>query len=178
MQKGIVVITGGPGTGKTTLINELITQGYCCFPEISREINIKAKKQGANNLFIENPLLFSQYLLEGRAQQYKEALLKPNDIVFLDRGIPDILAYMDYVQNKYSEEFKLFAKENRYSKVFILPPWEEIYTTDDERYENFYESEIIHKHILTTYINLGYEPNEIPKLSVENRISYILNSLK
>lgn len=178
MQKRIIVITGGPGTGKTTLINELSAQGHFCFPEISREISIEAKKKGTNYLFIEKPLLFSQFLLEGREKQYKNALLTLNDVVFLDRGIPDILAYMDFIDQKYTEEFIESAKVNRYSKVYILPPWKEIYTTDDVRYENFHESEIIHNHIVNTYKSLGYEPMEIPKGSIETRILYILNSLK
>jgi predicted ATPase len=29
------------------------------------------------------------------------------------------------------------CREHTYSKIFILPPWEEIYISDHERYENF-----------------------------------------
>ena len=46
MQKEIVVIIGGPGTGKTTIIDGLLSMGYCCYPEISREVTMEAKKQG------------------------------------------------------------------------------------------------------------------------------------
>ena len=45
MKKELVVITGGPGTGKTTIIDALIEQGYACFPEISRKITLNAKKK-------------------------------------------------------------------------------------------------------------------------------------
>ena len=71
MEKEIVVITGGPGTGKTTIIDALIEQGYSCFPEISRQITLEAKKQGIEQLFLEKPLLFSELLLEGRKKQYQ-----------------------------------------------------------------------------------------------------------
>ena len=127
MEKEIVVITGGPGTGKTTLIDALIEQGYSCFPEISRQITLEAKKQGIEQLFLEKPLLFSELLLEGRKKQYQSALQDHAEIVFLDRGIPDILAYMHYIGDSYPAFFDEACAENQYSKVFVLPPWEEIY---------------------------------------------------
>ena len=66
MQKEIIVIIGGPGTGKSTIIDGLLTKGYCCYPEISREVTLQAKKEGIDQLFLDNPLLFSEMLLEGR----------------------------------------------------------------------------------------------------------------
>ena len=101
VQKEIVVIIGGPGTGKTTIIDGLLSMGYCCYPEISREVTMEAKKQGIEQLFLENPLLFSELLLEGRKKQFQNALLESHDIVFLDRGIPDVLAYMHYIGDSY-----------------------------------------------------------------------------
>ena len=58
MQQKIVLI-GGPGTGKTTIINELIKRDFCCMPEVSRAVILKAKKQGVEQLFLTEPLLFS-----------------------------------------------------------------------------------------------------------------------
>lgn len=66
MQKEIIVIIGGPGTGKTTLIDGLVQKGFCCYPEISRQVTAQAQQQGIEQLFLENPLLFSELLLEGR----------------------------------------------------------------------------------------------------------------
>ena len=62
LKKEIIVITGGPGTGKTTIIDAFIEQGYACFPEISRQITLEAKKEGIEQLFLERPLLFSELL--------------------------------------------------------------------------------------------------------------------
>ena len=33
-----IIVTGGPSSGKTTLINNLEAKGYCCHHEISRAI--------------------------------------------------------------------------------------------------------------------------------------------
>ena len=113
MDKEIVVIIGGPGTGKTTIIDGLVSKGHCCYPEISREITLEAKKQGIEQLFLEKPLLFSELLLEGRKKQYNSAISEPHKTVFIDRGIPDVLAYMHYIGDSYPAFLmKLVANTN------------------------------------------------------------------
>ena len=46
MERKRIVITGGPGTGKTTIINSLIESGYSCMEEVSRQITLEAQKNG------------------------------------------------------------------------------------------------------------------------------------
>ncbi|AWI27100.1 AAA family ATPase [Flavobacterium pallidum] len=178
MDKEIVVIIGGPGTGKTTIIDGLTAKGYCCYPEISREVTLEAKKQGIEQLFLENPLLFSELLLEGRKKQFVNACAESHDIVFLDRGIPDVLAYMHYIGDSYPAHFDAACRENTYTKIFILPPWEEIYESDDERYENFEQAKLIYSHLTETYEGYGYHLIDVPKGTVEERIGFILENLK
>jgi predicted ATPase len=177
VSKEIIVIIGGPGTGKSTIIDGLIEKGFCCYPEISREITLEAKNQGIEQLFLENPLLFSELLLEGRKNQFKNALEETNKIVFIDRGIPDILAYMHYIGDSYPPHFDLACRENVYTKIFILPPWEEIYVSDEARYENFEQAKLIHNHLSETYKNYGYELIEVPKDTLDKRILFILDQI-
>lgn len=177
MQKQIVVIIGGPGTGKSTIIEALIKKGHCCYPEISREVTLNAKKEGIDQLFLEDPLLFSKLLLDGRIKQYQNALDEPHEIVFLDRGIPDVLAYMHYIGDDCPNYFNEACKTHLYSKIFILPPWEEIYLTDAERYENFEQANLIYHFLQDTYKNYGYELIEVPKDTLDNRILFILDKI-
>ena len=177
MQKEIVVIIGGPGTGKTTIIDGLKAKGFCCYPEISRELTLEAKKQGIDQLFLENPLLFSELLLEGRKKQFQSAQKEPHEIVFLDRGIPDILAYLNYIGESYPSFFDEACKEHKYSKIFVLPPWEEIYVSDDARYENYEQAKLIYNHLSETYVNYGYNLIEVPKDTLDNRILFILDKI-
>jgi predicted ATPase len=177
VQKEIVVIIGGPGTGKTTIIDGLVSNGYCCYPEISRHVTAEAQQQGIEQLFLENPLLFSELLLEGRKKQFHDAHQEPHNVVFIDRGIPDVLAYMHYIGDSYPAFFDAACREHIYSKIFILPPWEDIYISDQERYENFEQAKLIHNHLVETYQKYGYELIEVPKDTVDKRILFILDKI-
>ena len=170
-----IIITGGPGTGKSTIINELIKRGYACLQEISRQVTLQAQKNGIDQLFLTNPLLFSELLLKGRQQQYIESKNLETDIVFFDRGIPDVLAYMDFIGDVYPESFIHLCKASPYDTVFILKPWEDIYTSDNERYESFEQALQIHDHLVNTYKNYNYTLIDVPFDTVENRTNFILN---
>tara|TARA_R110000868_G_scaffold264879_1_gene523521 strand:- start:39501 stop:40040 length:540 start_codon:yes stop_codon:yes gene_type:complete len=177
VQKEIIVIIGGPGTGKSTLIEGLKAKGFCCYPEISREVTLEAKKQGIEQLFLEKPLLFSELLLEGRKKQFTNAQNELHDIVFIDRGIPDVLAYMHYIGDSYPASFDAICREHVYSKIFILPPWEEIYVSDEARYENYEQAKLIQDHLIETYQGYGYNLIEVPKETVDQRILFILDKI-
>jgi len=172
-----IVITGGPGTGKTSLINELGRRNFECTPEISRQVTQMARKKGVDHFFLENPLLFSKLLLEGREQQFIEAHKSDNDLIFFDRGIPDVHAYMNHFGTKYPEMFLEKSKKYRYNTIFLLPPWKEIYITDDERYESYELSISIYNQLKAAYTALDYEIIEVPHSSIMIRADFILKQL-
>lgn len=177
MKTSKIVITGGPGTGKSSIINNLEEKGETCLHEISRQVTLEAKKEGIDQLFLEKPLLFSQKLLEGRLEQFLKADTMNADYIFLDRGLPDVLAYLDYFTTIYPELFHTTCNEYRYDKVFILPPWKEIYTSDNVRYESYEEALKISSYLYSTYKKYGYDPIEVPKLAIEDRTEFILNKI-
>jgi predicted ATPase len=173
----IITITGGPGTGKSSIINNLKKRGYTCFDEISRQVTLEARQKGIEQLFLTKPLLFSEKLLEGRKMQFLDATSSEESVIFLDRGLPDVLAYMDYIGDHYPDYFVETCRNHKYDYVFTLAPWESIFTSDNERYENFEQSEIIHNHLLKTYERFGYALTDVPFDSIEKRTDFILESL-
>ncbi|MCP9200278.1 ATP-binding protein [Gramella sp. GC03-9] len=177
MKSRKIVITGGPGTGKSSIVHRLEEKGERCLHEISRQVTLEAQKEGIAQLFLERPLLFSEKLLEGRLKQYIEADKITGDHIFIDRGLHDVLAYMDYFKTPYPDLFDKICKDHPYDKIFILPPWKEIYKSDNERYESFEQALKISDYLYSTYRNYGYDPIEVPKLSVEERTRFILNNI-
>ena len=113
-------------------------------------------------------------LLEGRVNQYIEAETKNTELVFFDRGIPDVHAYMNYISIDYPKTYINRSNLYRYDYIFLMPPWEEIYISDNERYENFEQALAIHNHLERTYKKLNYPIIEVPTGTVEKRTDFIL----
>tara|TARA_Y100000588_G_scaffold169562_1_gene183285 strand:- start:18 stop:551 length:534 start_codon:yes stop_codon:yes gene_type:complete len=173
-----IIITGGPGTGKTSLIEELRKNDFKCFDEISREITLKYREKGIEQLFLSDPNLFSQELLNGRIQQFNNSINLQANCVFFDRGIPDIIAYLNFKKADLSKKILKSIDKYRYDMIFLLEPWEDIYTFDKIRYESFDQVITIDSYIKNTYKEFGYNPIIVPKDNIRNRADFIINTLK
>lgn len=179
-----IVLTGGPSTGKTSVINALEDMGHLCIHELVRQMTAAEKENDGNQDFVANPILsvqdpvaFNNMLLEGRIEQYKSIAKKDVEVVFFDRGIPDVHSYMNCFGQTYDKAFERPAHDFRYDRVFLMPPWREIYTNDAERFETYEESERIFTALKKTYQKFGYEVISIPKASISERMDFILNMI-
>ncbi len=176
-----IVITGGPGTGKTSVIRELEQNGYFCFHEVIRDLTFEAKRNGDPNAihsnplaFVDDPFRFNLFLLESRLEHFRAGADLDHQVVFYDRGLSDVLAYMKYFRQQYPDEFVAYCEEHKYDRVVVLPPWEDIYTQDEERLENFEQALEIHQELVRTYSEFQYPSLTIPKGSVKERAAYII----
>lgn len=176
MQKKIV-LTGGPSTGKSTVIEELEKRAFTCMKEVSREVIIDAQKKGIEQLFLTQPLLFSEMLLKGRINQFLDAEKMTSELIFFDRGIPDIHAYMNYIGIDYPKSYHLKSNFYKYDTVFLMPPWKDIYITDNERYESFEQALAIHNHLERVYKKLDYNVIEVPFGTINERVDFILKNI-
>ncbi|WP_082422556.1 AAA family ATPase [Aquimarina longa] len=180
-----IVITGGPGTGKTSVINKIEEANFFCFHEIIRSMTQEAQKSNDCTPIVSNPIIsvsdpyqFNTQILNGRINQFKEAAFKRKEITFYDRGIPDVLAYMNYFNQSYDNQFITACKDHTYDQVFLLPPWEDIYVSDDERYESFEQAKEIHHHLLEIYTEFEYKCIEVPFGTIKERYDFIFKNIK
>ena len=163
-----IVITGGPCSGKTSIIEGLKTMGIRCFDEVSRDII-----QSMNITTSYKKINFEEAIFERRKHDFFHA---KDGINFYDRSMLDNLAYLKFNGHDTPMHLKIDCKNHRYyKKVFISPPWKEIYTKDKERIENFEESVKIYKILKDIYKKNDYYLIEIPHLSVRDRINFIMN---
>lgn len=170
------VITGAPGTGKTSIINHLKIKGYNCIDEISRKIISEQLAINGEVLPWKNLSAFSKRVFTLRESQL---LNSKNTLNFFDRGIVDVYAYMKVDSLKIPEHLEESIKKNRYNtKVFYTPIWEKIYVNDKQRKESIEQAKIIENVLLSSYRFYNYQLIKVPKDSVEERVNFILAHIK
>lgn len=176
IEKQIYVITGGPGFGKTLLVEELKQLGHQCSGEFARDLILSQQESGGEILPWKNAKLFQQSILQKRVDFFDS--VPGNTVAFADRGIPDQLAFARY--RGFGSPKALIESSQRYRyapHVFVTPPWPEIYTNDTIRSETFEEALRIHEFIVETYIGLNYRVVELPLLPVKQRMECLLQTL-
>lgn len=179
LKENFFIITGGPGVGKTTLLDELRSRGFRYIPEAARNIIKTQMESDGDALPWKNKEKYSSFMLERSVAAYISASTRgQKDILFFDRGIPDTLAYCKLANITDPEGLAQAVRHYRYGKkVFILPPWEDIYRTDTERKQTFEEATETFRVMRKTYQELNYNLVTVPKLQVTQRADFVLKNL-
>jgi len=127
----------------------------------------------------KNKELYATLLLEASLKSYHEVNSKTiSDFIFFDRGILDTICYMKMEHIPISNEVTEIAQQYSYNRnVFILPPWKEIYKTDNERKQSWEEATFTFKKMKETYLEFGYSTIEVPKINVEERAEFIIQNI-
>ncbi|MCK5820855.1 MAG: ATP-binding protein [Bacteroidales bacterium] len=170
-----IVITGGPGSGKTSICDFLNQKHFRTYSEGARrliELGEVPPIAATSNDIATN---FGAKVLQTRISHYQDSC--NYELCFFDRGIPDGLAF-SYFLKKQADQLLIDAINNlRYDQVFILTPWRKIYSQDIIRQESYETAESIYKNCVKAYSDSGYSILEVPHLSVAERASFILNNL-
>ncbi|NIM46945.1 MAG: AAA family ATPase [Candidatus Aenigmarchaeota archaeon] len=166
------VITGTPSSGKTTIISRLSEMGFQTCSEAARFLIDEEISKGKTLEEIRiNEIEFQRKTLELKIKS--EDKLPKDKIVFIDRGIPDSIAYFQFYGQDVQEVLKFCHK--RYKKIFFLEalPFEKDYARIEDEKTARKLSELLKK----TYLDLGYEVISVPNMSIKERINFILSNL-
>ena len=97
--------------------------------------------------------------------------------VFFDRGLIDAAAALEHMTGK--PVLTALGPANRYhQRVFLAPPWPEIYEIDPERRHGLDVALAEYSRLLETYPSLGYKVLILPKVGVSERADFVLNTLE
>ncbi|HJW17829.1 MAG TPA: ATP-binding protein [Flavisolibacter sp.] len=168
------VITGGPGCGKTTMVNMLHQRGYQTAIEHARHYIDTMRVKGKTVEEIrKNQIEFQSAILE--MQMAEEASHKPGDTIFFDRAIPDARAYYRFLHLPEDDRLKEALKSVAYKKIFILDPLPIV--NDYARIEDGEAQQKIHALITEVYTSLGFNIVRVPVLPPGERVNFILQHL-
>jgi predicted ATPase len=172
-----IVISGGPGGGKTTIINSLKNLGFFCYDEISRELIEWFKENGEQNILMKNPIDFSNILWKKREEQYRNSIIQENyKKVFFDRSLLDVTSYLEFI-GKRNLKFEKKLMSFNYDIVFLVKPIKKFYKKDYSRYEDFNQSIKIHDILEKNYKN-HFQTVNVPFEKLSERINFITDYCK
>ena len=168
------VITGAPCAGKTSAINGLERMGYPVVHEVARWYMDKELSQGRSLEEIRADMpAFQRHILYKKIEI--EISLPKETIHFLDRAIPDSVAYYTAHNLNPAEPLRLSKAYHRYRMIFLFDRFE--FKKDITRTENDPFAARVDRLIEECYHRLGYAVVRVPVLSTEERIDFILNRI-
>jgi predicted ATPase len=174
----LFIITGGPGSGKSTVINALAKRGISTMPEGGRAIIQDQVAIGGNALPWSDRRAFAELMLSWEMRSYRMAMALKGRVIF-DRGVPDVLGYLRLSGLSIPAHVQRAAQMFRYNRrVFIAPPWREIFQIDAERRQSFEEARATYEAMIESYSDLGYELIQLPLISVEERVNFLLGAIE
>ncbi len=170
----LFVITGGPGSGKSTLAEALAARGLHTMPEAGRAIIQDQVAIGGQALPWSDRRAFAELMLSWEMRSHREALRLSGPVIF-DRGVPDVLGYLRLSNLAIPSHVERATQMFRYHpRVFMAPPWKEIFGRDAERKQSFGEAQATNEAMVETYSGLGYELVQLPFEPVEERVRFVL----
>ena len=168
------VITGGPGSGKTTTVNLLKERGYITTFEHARHYLDTQRLKGRTIADVrKQQAAFQLGVLYMQIEQ--ENQISPDVQVFLDRAIPDALAYYRFLNLPQDEKLTEALLTVSYKKVFVLDCLPLV--KDYARTEDMEAQKKIHALLLEVYKSLGFPVIQVPVLKPEERVDFILKNL-
>lgn len=170
----LFVVTGGPGTGKSTLIEALTRHGIGHMPEAGRAIIRDQVAISGPALPWGDRALYAELMLGWELLSHHEAEAMAGPVV-MDRGLPDIVGYLRLIGLPVPAHIEAAARQVRYNRtVFLAPYWQAIFAQDAERKQDRQESEATARMMAETYAALGYEVIELPRTSIEARADFVM----
>jgi predicted ATPase len=172
------VFTGGPGAGKTAVIEVLEKMGYRCMPEVARQIIREQVAKDGNAVPWKDMRQYTQMMQTKTIAAFDRAPDASAGTCFFDRGVPDVVCHARLNNIDVDNFLQNAAQQLRYNQhVFLFPPWEEIYRTDAERKQDFVTAIATYEVLKEVYRKYDYTLVEVPRMSIPERVEFVLEEI-
>ena len=165
----LVMISGCSGGGKSTLLAELARRGYATVPEPGRRIIAEERAGDGGAYPWVDAAAFARRAIVMSIADHERA----NGLTFFDRGVIDAAVALVATKQSWPSE----TKTHRYDRVFLAPPWPEIYENDEDRRHSLDTALLDYERVRKAYLQAGYEPVDLPRNSVKARADFVLLSI-
>ncbi|WP_299152111.1 AAA family ATPase [uncultured Tateyamaria sp.] len=172
MSRRFVLLTGCSGGGKSTLLKALKERGFATVKEPGRRIVSDELATGGKALPWVDMKAFALRAIEMAKSDLQDAQ-NSDGIVFFDRGLIDAAIALAHSGGQGIEE-TLGETQAYWKRVFVVPPWTELFANDAERQHSFEAAVQEHLRIEQALDALGYTRMELPKVSVRERAEIVL----
>jgi predicted ATPase len=180
------ILTGGPGVGKSSIIQNLSNKGFVAVTEAAEEISKEALKMGILSPWCEP--WFEDRVIELQKQQYCQATAEQAQTIFFDRGPIDPLTYQlrnpSEPNKNIIQAVEQSLNENLYDKMVFLIENLGFCNQNEYRKESNEDSLAIGRDLELNYAKLGYTIIRVPafpeleeKQSIEKRVEFILRHI-
>ncbi len=170
-----VVLSGCSGGGKSTLLEALARRGHATVEEPGRRIVAQELAGDGTALPWIDMAAFARRALELAAQDRRTAAPGPG-WTFFDRGLVDAAVALEHACG--TQAGRILGAHPRYwNRVFLTPPWPEIYQGDDARRHGYADAVAEYERLHQAYRRFGYRVTVLPRLPVEARADIVLAEL-
>jgi len=170
------IVTGGPCTGKTSLLKELTKRGYTTLDESARQIIESESFLHSQNKTYEPILPWTDLLgfqkLVITNQINNELNVSSKNLVFLDRSLIDGIAYSRLSGLSIDDFVNPLIETADYTQVFFLDRLN-FYINDASRTESKEEAIKVHNKLYETYNETNLEIIQVPNIGIEQRADFI-----
>jgi predicted ATPase len=171
-----VVVTGGPGCGKTTILDHIKAHGYDVEPEAARILIQNQLQRDEPILPWTDRVAFDRLLLPVLRKGFERA--RPGQTIFYDRAVPDLIGWALYDGLDPSTYLGL-AKQYLYDRtVYFVRGNPKHYQANVERPYTFAQVQSIHDRLLEGYGLAGYNVRIIPaRETTRDTVIWLLSDL-
>ena len=165
-----VMISGCSGGGKSTLIEELSRRGHAVVREPGRRIIADQRSGNGGALPWDDPAGFARYAIAMSVADHERA----RGLTFFDRGVVDAAVALGAATG---ESAAPLVARYRYDRLFLAPPWPEIYETDADRRHDLDKALSDHDRVAAAYRAAAYRAVVLPRDTVAARADFVLQNL-